>query len=572
MDGNTNFSAGNTFDRLVSDLSLEERQNLLNKLKGQSNLSAEPLYEIDETEDSKEIAEITYTQLPWYYRLYYFILSIFKGIAPAKIYEDKKYLQAGREIDAIAPGLYDCQRNFLLADFCKLLTSLKDSARFFHSSLEKSVNYDKGNFYAFLGSLEMADVHSLLLNGTDPDKIAAEIPEATGQDVKQRIYKNMEDAFAAINEEQRNAMYFNARSLHCLKELSSFVFDRVIMAFGAVGPSQTCPANVIKDLLGNLNNILYSLNIPPTMALFQSLFIFSLQDKYGDTEFNIGQEMRLLLNKAENALENIRNFNKQVPLTRILRCIHRNLRISPQQISGGEDWFSVYRDYWKRQIDGKYSEYMQIRKHNELSNSFRYFLKGTNFKSIENVVSETRPDGIPVPEAFTLSFLLSFHSAVFMAEINNNLRPILIDGEFFKKENRTEFTEAYNDLMKIEDDIRHFEMQISSTGDFGKRYSAAKQELLSLPIKRRKIQIVIDDASQMASAIINRTRAALKMLVNVLNGIIKKDSSGRFEGLANMAQLTNKNHTLVNGINDAIQTFQQALQLLDDIAAINSQH
>jgi hypothetical protein len=570
MEGSRHYSSSGTLDRLVSELTLEERQNLHEKLKEQTNLPVGPLYETNDKEEPADNFETSYNRLPWYYRLYYFILSLLKGHPPVKIYEDSQISSLGREIETAAPGYYDYQRNVLLADFNAQLTNLKESARFFYSALDASVNHDKGGFYTFLGSLEMGDVHRRLQDETDPDTIAGQMPGASGPEIRQRILLNMEDAFSAITEDHRNAMYFNARSLACLKELSSFVFDRVIMAFGIGTAGQTCPANVVKDLLRNLNNILYSLKDPPTMSLLESLFVFKLQEKAGDKDFNISREMQSLLSKADSALETIREFNRNVPLTRILRCVFREMDLCPQQISGGEDWYIVYRDYWKRQIEAKYTEYIQIRKHNDLSNSFRYFLKGTNLKILENVVSESSPDGLPVSEAFTLSFLLTFYSAVFMADINLSLRPILIDGEFLKRENRTEFTESYNDLIKMEDDIKHFEFDISPAGDFGKRYTLAKQDMSSLPIKRRKIQLVLEDASRIASGIIERTRTAMKLMINILNGILKKEPGGKYDTLNNLTQLTAKIPLLVNGMNDSIQKFQTALQLLDDIDAIDS--
>jgi hypothetical protein len=344
------------------------------------------------------------------------------------------------------------------------------------------------------------------------------------------------------------------------------------MAFGLGAGEQSCSVNVVKDLLLSLNSILYSLKDPPALSLFESLFIFLLQDKTSESDFDMGREMRNLMNKAENALLTIRNFNKQVPLTSILRCAYRNLNLSPQQISGGEDWFVVYREYWKRHIDTNYSEFTRIRKYNDLTNSFRYFLKGTNLKLLDNVVSDSTPDGLPVTEAFTLSFLLTFYTAVFLADINNILHPIIIDGEFISKENRTEFTESYNNLMKLEKDIRRFETDISPTGDLGKRYSQAKQDMSSLPIKRRKIQIVLEDASHTATQIIERTRQAMKSMVNVLNGILKKDPSGKFDSIVNLSQLISRSVSLINGINDSIQKFQKALQLLDEIDVVRSQY
>ena len=571
MEEGPRINTGKTLNRLISEMTLEERHNLLDKLKGQSNFSADPLYEAEEEkEEPQENFEQLYASLPWYYRLYYYILSFFKSRPPVKIFEDSQIGKLGREIDAQSPGLYDYQQNYLLADFYRCFTDLKDAARFFFEALDASVNRDKGGFYSFLGSLEMPDVHRRLLTDTEPEIIEQMMPDAPGNEIRQRAFRIMEDAFSAISTDQKNAMYNNARSLNCLKELSSFLFDRVIMAFGFAKSGQSCSANIVKDPLLNLNNILFSMQETPPLPLLESLFIFLLSEKSGEKDFDMSTEIRGLLGKAENAIASIRAFNKKVPLTRILRCAYRDMNLTPKQISGGEDWFVVYREHWKRQIETKFEEFMRTRKHNELANSFRYFLKGTNLKILNNVISDSTPDGLPVSEAFALSFLLTFYSAVFMADINKILRPILIDGEFIKRENRTEFNESYNNLIKLEDDIRRFEMNISPKGDFGKRYSLAKQDMTSLPIKRRKIQIVMEDVSREASGIMERSREAMANMVNVLNGILEKDPSGKYDTLVNLTQLSGKTPVFINGVTDSIMQFQKALQLLDDINAVGT--
>jgi hypothetical protein len=157
-----------------------------------------------------------------------------------------------------------------------------------------------------------------------------------------------------------------------------------------------------------------------------------------------------------------------------------------------------------------------------------------------------------------------------MNDINKILRPILIDGEFFKRENRTEFTESYNDLIKLEDDIRKFERNISPSGDYGKRYTLARQDISSLPVKRRKIQMVLEDASREAAEIIERGRTAMRAMIDVLNGIINKDPGGKYDTLGNLARLGGKTPVFINGIADAIQSFQKTLQLLNDIDAMES--
>jgi hypothetical protein len=560
-----------TLHRLVAELTVEERGNLLEKLKGQSDMSAGPLYE-PVKEESAVSFEDQYARLPWYYRLFYFILSFFKSIAPQKIFEDGMVKKLGRDIEVKTPGLYDYQRAYLLPAFYQLLSGLKEGARFFYTALDSSVNRDKGTFYSFLGSLEMPEVHRRLQKETDCEFIAGKNPEASEAELRQTAFKTMEDALAAITEEQRGRMYHDTRSLQCLRELSSFLFDRVLMAFGfePAASGQVCSVNVVKDMLGNLNNILFSLQEPPPMALLESLFIFILQDKTMEQGFDINREMRGLLAKAENAAVTIRHFNKQSSLTLILRCANRDMSLSPKAISGGEDWFVIYREYWKRHIEARFAEYMRIRRHQDLLNSFRYFFKGTNLKILDNVVSDSNQDGIPVPEAFALSFLLTFHSAVYMGDINKFLRPILIDGEFYKRENRTEFTESYNDLIKLEDDIKKFELEIAPSGDYGKRYALARQDMSSLPVKRRKIQMVIEDASREAQRIIDRARSACTTMINILNGILKKDPGGKYDTLGNLSHLAGKGPVFINGIAESIQKFQKALQLLDDIGAMES--
>jgi hypothetical protein len=558
-----------TLHRLVAELTVEERGNLLEKLKAQSALSADPLYEAVEEEPAAGF-EDQYVRLPWYYRLFYFILGLFKNITPRKVFEDSVVRKIGREIEARTPGLYDCQHAYLLPAFYQLFSELKEGARFFYTALDVSVNQDKGGFYSFLGSLEMPEAHRRLQQETDCILIAEKAGDVPEAELRQMAFKAMEDALAAVTEEQHGRMYANTRSLQCLKELSSFLFDRVLMAFGfePAASGQVCSVNVVKDTLENLNNILFSLREPPPLALLESLFIFTLQDRTAEQGFDINREMRNLLSRAEDAAAVIRNFNKQACLTLILRCANRDTSLSPRAISGGEDWFMIYREYWKRHIEAQFAEYMRGRRQRDLLNSFKYFLKGTNLKILDNVVSDSNQDGIPVPEAFALSFLLSFYSAVYMTDINKILRPILIDGEFYKRENRTEFTESYNDLIKLEDDIRKFEGEISPIGSYGKRYFLARQDMSSLPVKRRKIQLAVEDASKEAREIIDRARNACTVMINILNGILKKDLDGKYDTLGNLSRLAGKGPVFINGIAESIQKFQKALQLLDDIDAM----
>jgi hypothetical protein len=291
-------------------------------------------------------------------------------------------------------------------------------------------------------------------------------------------------------------------------------------------------------------------------------------DKSDRPGLDIQNEMKQLLVQAETSLQIIRDFNLEVPLNQVLRCISKHPSLMPQNIGGGEDWFAVYKEHWKELVLGNFLSFSRTKLEKDLQNSFRYFFKGTNLRVLENIGSNSSASGIKVKTDFTLSFLLTFYTIVFMGEINKFLRPILITGEFIKKENRTAFTESYNNLIKLEDLIKRFDADLSLDGDFGKRYDHARNDMTSLPVKRRKLMLVQEDATHAAEKIINQTRDALGELIKVLGGILKKSADDKYDTLSNLSVLAGKGTAFQDGIAESINLFTRTLQLLDDIDSL----
>ncbi|MDR2135557.1 MAG: DUF5312 domain-containing protein [Treponema sp.] len=558
-----------TLERLATNLSLEERQKMFEKLRALSNLSGESLYPVPPDGKTEPVlsAERQYAKLPWYYRLFYFIAGIFKNKAPHQIFTDAQIGALGRRIDTEYPGFYDYQKGLLLAGFYQLLAALKEDARFFFDALDSSVNRDRGGFYAFLGSLEMPEIHRALEAETEPGGLRGRNPAASESELRQNALRVMEEVFARITEAQRAAMYRNARSLYCLKELSSFLYDRVLLAFGPAGDGQSCSVRVVKELLGNLNNTLFSLRDPPSLALLESLFVFVPQER----EAVPGRELQQLLGRAERALANIRNFNRALPLTLILKCGNRDIAYCPRQISGGEDWYTVYRDYWRRYVTARFAEFIKNRRREELGEAYRKFFSGAEPLSLANAAGEGDAEGFPLGAALSLSFLLSFYKLVFVPEINPLLLPVAAEGGFINKENRAEFAGGYNDLAKLGNDIQGLDRKIGAGGVYGERYAQARQDTSSLPVKRRKIQLALEDAEEEGRQIVERARLALGGLVNTVAGIVKKETGGRYESLSNFAQLEAAIPDFSAKLREAGERLKEALKTLDMVAALEAE-
>jgi len=533
-------------------------------------MSQEPLYSTESNADVSLSMEEEYFRLPWYSRLWYFIKSLFKSKPPIQLYEEQIALSFGKQIEAQFPGLYDYRKEMLLPLFYNRLLDLKGASRFFYTALDLGFNKNKGAFYAFLGSLEMPSVHTYLQTVVDPAVLAEQNPETPETEMRSTALRSMDDALKQITEEQRGAMYNDTRSLLCLKELSSFLFDRLLVSFSYVSTlsGYTCDIDGVKEMLLSLNNVLFSLKRVPPMPLLESLFIFLLQEREGETSFDIHKETQGLLTKAEEALVVIREFNQQVPITKILRCVEKNSR--PKEISGGEDWFMVYREYWKHQIEDCVAGLVQERNRLSLLDIFDNYLKGTKLEPLNNTISDSNPDGFPLKGAFGLSFLLAFYSAVFINYANTTLKIILVDGDFIKRENRVEFNESYNNLLQLQDKIRNLEKKIAHSGEYEKRLAQARQDMSSLQIKRRKIQIIFDETSTEAIGILEEARNGCRNMINILKGIIGADATGKYSPLSNAHDLSVKNSTFVKGIGDTIESFQKAIEILDNIDALEA--
>ena len=546
---------------------------LLKKMNSQSSLSKEPLYPKEEESNDFDLGA-WFEKMPWYMRLWYFFLGLLKSSSPEKVYKDKLIAKIGTAINSQSPGLFDYHDSMLLPEFYQLLLALKDASRFFYNALDVSVNRDKGAFFSFLTSLEMSDIYQRLTNETNPQLLMQEFPNAPNSELAERAYKNLDDIFSSIDDNERGVMYYNARTLQCLKELSSFLFDRLLMAFNFEHSMEghVCSAKLVKEQLISLNNILYSFSGTPSISLLESLFVFVLQEQMGNTEFDVEAETKLLLVQAETALKTIRDFNKDVPLTKILRCTLSDINFVPRAISGGEDWFAVYKEYWKKQTDEQFLTFKKQQKKVNLDRLFSTFLNNVSLSSFPNIYSESDPEGIPASGVMSLSFLSAFYSEVFLTIINNALRAILLDGEFFKRENRTVFTEAYNSLMKIDETIKKFRSNVSAEGDYGKRFILAKNEITSLPIKRKKIQLVTQDVNEEIQKIIDNTQNAIKTMIDVLEGIIKSEPGSRYDTLSNISLMPHvKGQPFIEAVTLSKSKLEEASSLLKEVNLLEAE-
>jgi hypothetical protein len=562
------------FDGLVSGLSDEERRSLLDRVRKSVAVSNVPLFDVASLPSSPPLSgKDRLAQLGLFARFILFLRRLFSGRDYDSLLTEDTLKSIARRVGLVSADLVDYRRGILLPGFLNELRHLRDAARFFYDILARSVDQDRAAFVAFLASIEIPAVHERLLRETDPFIWSSFHPDAPEAEIRDAVLGAYEDILAILPDERRRAMYQDLRGLLFLKRLSGFLFERLLSLFkadpGAEGRLSTSFSEA-RDLLVELGDILFSLSTPPSVELMEALFIFAEHEEIGaaaiDAEALLGGDLA----RSEEALARIRAFNTAVPLADIIRLVVEDPDHAPRELAGGEDWLNLYRGFWKSRIEAGLSDLHSERRYHEIATEIAEFVGDAELPVFSHISSEERSDCPAVHLELALRFLDAFSRGLFLKDLNRSLRIVLVDGEFYRKENRVEYTDAYNTILRVPEVVASLDERLGPEGEIGRSWSEAKLEIVSLPIKKRKIQSVARGADEEAERIVKDAGAALAELVRVLGGILKGEAGGRYDSLANLSSLDGKaNKDFIRGLGTVKDRLEQTYRLLSEISGLD---
>lgn len=561
------------FDSLVAGLSEEERRSLLERVRKSVAVSNAPLFDAGSMPSSPPLSgQERLARLGIIARILLFLRRLFSGRDYDSLLEEDELRAIARRVQSAVPNLVDYRRGILLPGLLDQLRRLRDAARFFYDVLARSVDQDRAAFVAFLVSIEIPSLHERLLRETDPFIWSSFHPNASEAEAREAVLAAYEESFALLPDERRRTMYLDLRGLLFLKRLSGFLFERLLGLFKADLRAEgklTASFAESKELLVELGDILFSLASPPSVELMEALLLFAEHEEIGlaaaDAETLLGGD----LGRAEEALARIRAFNAAVPLADIIRLVAEDPEHAPRELAGGEDWLNLYRGFWKSRIEGGLQDLHAERRYREITAEIAEFIGDVELPSYSHISSEESVAAPAVRLELALRFLDAFSRGLFIKELNRALRIVLVDGEFYRKENRVEYTDAYNTVLRVPESVAFLDERLGPEGEIGKAWSEAKLEIVSLPIKKRKIQAVARGADEEAERIVTDSGRALAELVRVLGGVLKGEAGGRYDSLANLSSLDGKaNKDFVHGLGVAKDRLEQAYRLLSQISGI----
>jgi hypothetical protein len=565
-----------SFDTLVAQLSAEERGALLERIKATIPVSAEPLYPASSAPGAGE-STARGEDLGLMARFLLFFRALFSGKSREALIREDRLKEIARRVEVKQPGVIDRKRLILLGAVAEELRSLRDAARFFYDALDRSVERDRAAFYAFLGSIELPETHERLLTEADPAAIAATMMEARSpvedSAVRSAALSVYDGVFSELSEKGRRSMYQDLRGVLFLKRLSGFLFDRLLGAFreGSLPGSGLCASFFdVRELLLDLGDILFSMSEAPSIELMDAIFMFAERDELGSRGEDAVSVLGADLAKAETSLGRIRSFNSRVPLGDILRLVSGDPDYLPRELPGGEDWLAIYKAFWRERIEALLDRWRAEHRDKELLEEIAAFVGDPGPAAFAHISREESEGAPALRFAVALTFLDAFYRGPFLRELNRPLKIVLVDGEFYRKDNRVEFTDAYDSLLRLPELLSAFDARLGPEGELGAAWSAASREMGPMGARRRKLLGITRMAEDEAELIIKREGSAMRTIVLVIQGFLKGEAGGRYDSLSNISYIDGKsNKEFLKSLGHAKDRCERACGLLAELSGLD---
>lgn len=557
------------FDRLVLELTPAERSKMLEKLKMQQLLQ-DPEDVLMKQEEEPHIHSAEYAaHLTWFNKILLFLKSLLFNKSKTELIKEQLLRDVAKKVHSNTQNLIDASGKMLLKGFYDELLRLEKAIRYFDNIFSKILTHNIAGFYVFLVSLYIGETHKNLAEFTDPWIIEKNQPNLKEHEVRTAMQKYVDSVLAQLTESVKFMIYNDVHLLFILQELVRCPVKTLLESFLSIDGKYETPLSINFTLLEKLNDLLHEINEPPSVYLLDALYFFYHGEKYKGNPDEYNDEVT---KEASTTIKNftiINNFCKKVYLNNITALAAQNPDYEPKLVSGGEDWLSLVKKYWKERIEKNYVLYSFQKKSEQLQNEINYFVKEP-FQSRLLFINEKSRETLPsVKYARVLKLIETIYHNVFIPEMNKYLKILLVEGDFYKKDNRQEFTESYNLVLQIPEMLATFDAMLSPEGDIGRQYIITKNELSSKSVLTKKTESIMLSIDFESETIIKKVTNAIEKLVFILRGILSRQSNSVYDTLVNLSKIDGRNNKqFLENLEKIKGKLERAFYLINDVYAL----
>jgi hypothetical protein len=554
------------FDILVRSMNSQERRSLLERIRASAEVPPAPLRPDDDQEDSVDL-DTEYRRMSLLQRIVILLRALFTGHDRQHLLEQVLLRRVETLVERHGTGLVYYRKRMFGARLYDELAALRLSVQYLKGPLDVAMRQEKEDFVAFLAGIEMAETQARLMEATDPRTQWRDDAGLDSGSFRADLMRRCEEIVDGIPKDTRRGVYYDVQALTALTRLSVHPFGAMLSCFRATNSAEerSCGFAELARYLVSLSEVLSGVRFAPSQQALRALFLFGYKENLLDPAFKVEEHLEGDFYNVESTLNGIREFNEAVPLDLIVKYATGNLGYRPKPQGGAEDWFALYKSFWKRRLARSYSLFFRQRMEERLAARAVAYLGVPKLPELAQYNREHFGEGVLPAHALSLAFLSGFFQQVF-GRVSRPLRIIVTSGDFYKQENRNELNDSLAYLALIDENIASLEKRLAKDGDLGMALADADSERRSPSMRVKRLRAVVDQADRNAAYLVSECYKKLYTLTQVLEGIMHGKSSERYDTLANLSAIGGVgNRLLVSAWGEALEQLRAALALLREM-------
>ena len=558
-----------SFERMVTGISDEERQSILNQMQSANGETTSPLHPVEEkVDDISEPFEIRIKNESFFIKFLVWLKAILSNTTQKTIYNELKISEISHYIEKNFPGIISSKKGKLLSPFYDRLTELKACADFFRPYFIP-LEDDDGSFYVYLSSLVMPEITSEITAEVDP--YSNPVTPVIKPDQRSSLLRNMEEIFNNIPQIEKTRMYQAAKACEWLKQFTRLSFSRFLTFFTATSEDgYSCPFTQVESEVDTFaKNLCSSIDIPD--EFLEALYMFAIRNSRRSSDEETGREAGEFLSKAHSNLGLLQLFMSSVPIRSLSCLIHNNWEWRTEVFSAGEDWFVKYKNALKKIFDKKWISWESDCKRQALLLTLKTNFDLDSFPRFPERPWEELWGGVHFSYESTLSFLNWFITEKFpVCELD--LKTLLVQGAFNKEENHVMLNEAFNAMVQLSISFQSLSRRLSINGETGAMFNKIREDKSRTLQAQNKVDQMIRTLESDVSTLIHRFGDSARAILKVLYGVLGLSKDPRFDTVKNLNSMKDKNNEpFIKRIELSKNLIESALNLVIEIESLDKQ-
>lgn len=563
----------NNFDLLAADISKKERKDMLSRMSGKKNSSADDAAYMEKNA-SENKAETKaglinrFNRESFLKKMLCWVKSIFFNKSIEEVYNNAVVLALGKNIERSYPGLIDRKKKMFLSAFNNKLSDLKSAQDFFKKPIA-AIEGKAESFYFLLAVLVMPEYLEEMKTAIDPYQYP--LTKELSQDTKNFLLSRLDEMIVMTSHDMRSRMEVFSRCFDWFKMFSHVPLASILSKFTIVDGSKAALFSSLKTDYSQLAKCLA--NVSPyyeetMIALYTSA---KAGRNFWDFQMIDFNDEEVINSVSEATTENsiITMFTGTIPVKDLGKLIYENSLYIPESFSSGDTWFQKYRDKWHDVFEQRWKMRNCDYKKESIKKKMKIFFGITDFMKFPFHPWEKYSDDAPFYYNLSLGFL-NFYMKRDYQNYAGILNVVTLEGDFAIKENRVEFSDLVTDMNSISAELERLANMIAIGGEYGAEFMKYDSSIKNSG-DREKLNIVMSEINETVKNQLDLFFKCVRSFENLILAMLGEKVTAYYGALTNLTKIMgHENREFREGLEKFLHNIRYAAQIISELKEVDA--